>query len=185
MFISISLIPAAIGWLLPDLVLARMSADWAQALAVGLRVGGSRLIGLFVALLGAGAVLLVLGTLGSRIGSLLTPKRTPGQRTPRPAAPFPPTGRPQEALWPPLTGHQYPGETAITRPIETVHHDDPRYATPPSGYPNQQPYSQSYSRSQPPPAFPGGQYLDYGPYGEQPTDQEPYGAGRDGSDRQR
>jgi hypothetical protein len=181
MFISISLIPAAIGWLVPDLVLARMSSDWAQALAVGLRVGGSRLIGLFVGLLCAGVVLLVLGILGPRIGSLLTPMRTPGERKPRPSAPLPPAARPQEAVGPPLTGQHFPAEPAITRPMEAVHHDDPGYATPPSGYP----YPQSYPQSQPPPAFPGGQYPDYGPYGEQPTDQEPYGPPRDGSDRRR
>jgi hypothetical protein len=179
MFISISLIPVAIGRLVPDLVLARMSSDWAQALAVGLRVGGSRLIGLFVGLLCAGVVLLVLGALGPRIGSLLTPVRTPGEREPRPSEPFPPAGRRQEAARPPRTGQHFPEELAITRPMETVHRDDPRYPTPPSGYP----YPQSYPQSQPPPAFPGGQYPDYGPYGEQPTDQEPYGPPADGSDR--
>ena len=178
MFISISLIPAAIGWLVPDLVLARMSSDWAQALAVGLRVGGSRLIGLFVGLLCAGVVLLVLGMIGPRIGSVLTPTRTPGER--RPGAPFPPAGRPQEAARPPRPGQHFPEEVAITRPLETFPHD-PRYATPPSGYP----YPQSYPQSQPPPAFPGGQYPDYGPYGEQPTDQESYGPPGDGSDRWR
>jgi hypothetical protein len=178
MFISISLIPAAIGWLVPDLVLARMSSDWAQALAVGLRVGGGRLIGLFVGLLGAGVVLLILGSLGPRLGSLLTPTRTPGERTPRPSGPFPPAGRPQEAARPPLTGQYFPEELAITRPLETVHHDDPRYATPSSGYP----YPQSYPQSQQPP-FPGGQYP--GAYGEQPGDQEPYPPSGDGSDRWR
>ncbi len=173
MFISISLIPAAIGWLVPDLVLARMSSDWAQALAVGLRVGGSRLIGLFVGLLGAGVVLLVLGAFGSRIGSLLTPTRTPGERTPRPSASFPPAGRPQEAARPPHSGQPFPEEIAITRPMETVHYDDPGYATPP------------YPQSQQQPPFPGGPYPDHGRYGEQPTEQEQYGPPRDGSDRWR
>jgi hypothetical protein len=63
--------------------------------------------------------------------------------------------------------------------METVHPDDPRYATPPSAYP----YPPSYPPAQPPPAFPGGQYPDYGPYGEQPIDQEQYGPPADGSDR--
>ena len=182
MFISISLIPAAIGWLVPDLVLARMSSDWAQALAVGLRVGGGRLIGLFVGLLVAGVVLLVLGAFGASLGSLFTPRRTPGERTPRPSAPFPPAGRPQEAA--PQAGPYFPEELAITRPLETVHQDDPRYAPPPSGYPSPQSYPQSYPQSQPPP-FPGGPYPDYGPYGEQPADQEPYGPPGDGRDRWR
>jgi hypothetical protein len=169
MFISISLIPAAIGWLVPDLVLGRMSSDWAQALAVGLRVGGSRLIGLFVGLLVAGVVLLVLGILGPRIGSLLSP----GERRPRPSAPFPPSGRPQE---PPRPGQYFPEEPAITRPMETVHYNDPRSATPPSGY--------QYPQSYPPQASPG-QDPDYGPYGEQPTEQEPYGPPGNGGDRWR
>jgi hypothetical protein len=181
MFISISLIPAAIGWLVPDLVLARMSSDWAQALAVGLRVGGSRLIGLFAALLCAGVVLLILGLLGSRIGSLLTPTRAPGERQPRPGAPYPPAGRSPEAARPPRAGQPYPEEPAVTRPMETTHYDDRGYATPPSGYP----YPQSYPQPQQPPAFPGDQYPDSRPYGEQPTAPLPYGPPGDGSDRRR
>ncbi|HST80393.1 MAG TPA: hypothetical protein VLL08_01490 [Kineosporiaceae bacterium] len=185
MFISISVIPAAIGWLVPDLVLARMSSDWAQALAVGLRVGGSRLIGLFVGLLGAGVVLVVLGTLGSRIGSLFTPTRTAGERRDRPSAPVPPTGRPQEAATSSRAGQRFPEEPAITRPMETVHYDDPRYPAPPAGYPNPQYPNPQYPQTQQQPTFPADQYPDYGPYGEQPIDQEPYGPPGDGSDRWR
>jgi len=195
MLISISLIPAAIGWLVPDLVLARMSSDWAQALAVGLRVGGSRLIGLFVGLLCAGVILVVLGALGPRLGSVLTPARTPGERT-RPGAPIPPAGRGQQAAGTPRAGQYFPEELAVTRPM-AVHHDDPRYATPPSGYPQSYPesypqsqsypqsYPESYPPSQQPAAFPGGQDPDYGPYGEQPPDHDPYGPRADGRDRRR
>ena len=181
MFISISLIPAAIGWLVPDLVLGRMSADWAQALAVGLRVGGGRLIGLFAGLLCAGVVLLVLGTLGPRLGSALTPARTSGER---PGAPLPSDRRPQDrrpqdrrppdAARPDRTGRPYPEEPATTRPIETVPGDTPGYAAPPSGYP-----------SPPTAVFPGDQYREYGPYGEPPTDPEPYRPWGDDRDRRR
>jgi hypothetical protein len=163
MFISISLIPAAIGWLVPDLVLARMSSDWAQALAVGLRVGGGRLIGLFVGLLGAGVALLILGSLGHRLGAVLAPARTPGERPPRPSSP---AGRPQQAARPPRTGPRFPPDPAVTRPLETVQYDESRYSSTPSGSP--------YPQSPPPPAYPDGQYPGYGPYGEQPTDPEPY-----------
>jgi hypothetical protein len=173
MFISISLIPAAIGWLVPDLVLGRMSSDWAQALAVGLRVGGSRLIGLFIGLLAAGVILVVLGLLGPRIGSWFSPARTPQERRPRPG-PGPAAGRPAEVARPFRTGQPSAGEPAITRPLETVHYDDAGYAPPPSEYP----YSQ-------PPGFGGGQYPEYGPYGEQPTEPEPYGPAGDGNDRWR
>lgn len=155
MFISISLIPAAIGWLVPDLVLGRMSSDWAQALAVGLRVGGGRLIGLFIGLLCAGVVLLILGMLGPRIGSMFTSTGELREREPRERErPNAPGRRPQEAsrAWQP-----YPEqEVATTRPIETAHYDDPRYAAQPSGY--QQPYPEQY-----PP-----QYAQPQPY------QEPY-----------
>lgn len=126
MFISISLIPAAIGWIVPDLVLARMSSDWAQALAVGLRVGGSRLIGLFVGLLCAGVVLLVLGAFGTRLGPLLSPTRTAGQPKPEPpSSPFPPAGRPQEAERQPGAGYAFPGEPTITRPMAATHPGGP------------------------------------------------------------
>ena len=175
MLISISVIPAAIGWLVPDLVLGRMSSDWAQALAVGLRVGGGRLIGLFAGLLCAGVVLLVLGTLGSRTGSLFSPARTPGQPE---ARSFPPAGRAQEAAGPARGGPYFPEELATTRPIETVRYDGPGYATPPSGYP------QSYPHPQQPPLFPGGRNPRHDAYGE-PPDEEPYGPAGDGSDRWR
>jgi hypothetical protein len=161
MLISISLIPAAIGRLLPDLVLARMSSDWAQALAVGLRVAGSRLIGLFVGLLFAGVVLLVLGFFGARLGSMFTAGPTPGERRPGPGGAVPAPGGPRQEARSPRPAAYVPAELAITRPIETVH-DTGGYAPPPAGYP----YPQS-----PPPAFPGGPYPDYGPYGEPPPDR--------------
>jgi len=204
MFISISLIPAAIGWLVPDLVLARMSSDWAQALAVGLRVGGSRLIGLFVGLLCAGVVLVVLGSFGSRLGSVFGSTRAPGERNSRP---YPPAGQPQQRpqqgvqqgspAGPARTGQRYPDEPAITRPLET----DPRYATPPTEYPYPQSQPPAYPedpfpQSQPP-AYPGdpypeysrhpdrGQYPDHDPYGEQPTEPDPYAPPRDRDDHRR
>jgi hypothetical protein len=178
MFISISLIPAAIGWLVPDLVLSRMSSDWAQALAVGLRVGGSRLIGLFVVLLLAGVALVVLGTFGSRLGPMFSSARGPGERGPsRPNQPYPTAGRPQEAL--PYAGQQGYGEEPAVARTREIRYDDAGYARPPAEY------QQSYPHTQQPPVYRGDQYPEYGPYGEQPTEQDPYGPPGDGNDRWR
>lgn len=176
MLISISLIPAAIGWLVPDLVLARMSSDWAQALAVGLREGGNRLIGLFIALLLAGVALVVLGTLGARLGSALTPTR--GSRG-RSGASFPSAGRSAAPMQQPRSGPPVAPEPAATRLMETVH-DDRGYAASPAGYP----YPASYPQSQAP-VFPGDPYPDYAPYDGEPTGQEPYRPGRNDDDRRR
>jgi hypothetical protein len=189
MLIGVSLIPAAIGKLVPDLVLAKMSSDWAQALAVGLRVGGGRLIGLFVTLLVAGIALLALGLLWPRLGALLSPApgaagpaRGPAER-PRPQPRF--DDRSPFDDRPPFDDRRRfddrPGpaeDLAVTRPIEVVpgRPEDPGHAAPPTGYQYPDPYPGGHPQY---PPYPG-RRSDENPYDDR---HDPYGPA--GDDRRR